>query len=121
MSLPLGINLATQVPESLRRKLYGFLIEGDKERFVYFAALAGGIALSSSALLKHKGFSDKVRNSVTEGKMDSMMGNFLISGSRKSIIKGAIIGSLAGLVVGKVFFKKFHKDLTDPLRSIAES
>jgi hypothetical protein len=120
MSLALGVNLANQVPESLRRKLYGFLIQGDKERFTYFAALAGGIALSSSALLKHKGFTDKVKSSVAQGRMDAMMGKYLISGSRKSIISGAIIGSIAGAITGRVFFKKFHKDVTDPLRFVAE-
>lgn len=120
MSLPLGINLASQVPESLRKKLYGFLIQGDKERFTYFAALAGGIALSSSALLKHKGFSNRVRNSVAEGRMDKMMGEYLISGSRKGIVKGAIFGSIAGAIAGKVFFKKFHGDIKDPLRFVIE-
>ena len=121
MSLALGLNLANQVPESLRKKLYGFLVQGDKERFTYFAALAGGIALSSSALFKHRGFSDKVRASVAQGEMDSMMGEHLISGSRKGIVRGAIIGSIAGVIAGKVFFKKFHEDVTDPLRYVAEN
>lgn len=119
MSVALGINLARQVPESLRKKLYGFLIQGDRERFTYFAALVGGIALSSNALLRHKGFTDKVKSSVTQGRMDAMMGEYLISGSRKSIVRGAILGSIAGAITGRVFFKKFHRDVTDPLKFIA--
>lgn len=121
MLAPIGINLAQTVPESLRRKLYDFLVKGEKERFIWMASLAGGIALSSTALLSHRRLSERIRNSVVQGRIDKMMGDFLLSGSRKSIVKNAIFGSIAGAITGRVFFKKFHEDVTDPLKFISEN
>ncbi len=111
--------LAAKVPEGLREKLYGFLVQADKEKFIYTASLAGSIALAYNSLLKLNEMKSKVQNSVALGKMDAGMGKFLIRGSARAIINSAVLGAALGAGTGALVFKQFHGlDETDPLQSI---